>query len=83
VAAGQVGIGGHLTIGNGVIMGGQSGIGRDVEDGAILFGSPAFDAGQAKKAYFLLRRLPDIWKELKLLKEKVKDLGKPHEKSDT
>lgn len=73
VAAGQAGIGGHLTIGNGVMMGGQSGVSNDAEDGAILWGTPAFDAGKAKRAYFLLRRLPEMWKELKRLKAKVAD----------
>jgi len=71
VAAGQVGIGGHLNIGNGVMIGGQSGVGEDVKDGVTLWGSPAFEAGQAKRSYFLLRRLPDIWKELKQLKERM------------
>ena len=71
VAAGQVGIGGHLNIGNGVMMGGQSGIGDDAKDGEILWGSPAFDAGKAKRAYFLIRRLPEMWKELKRLKARV------------
>jgi len=71
VAAGQVGIGGHLNIGNGVMIGGQSGVGDDVEDGTILWGSPAFEAGKAKRAYFLLRRLPEIWRELKRLKARM------------
>jgi UDP-3-O-[3-hydroxymyristoyl] glucosamine N-acyltransferase len=71
VAAGQVGIGGHLTIGNGVIMGGQAGIGNDVKDGAVIWGSPAFEAAQAKRAYAYIRRLPEIWKELRQLKEKM------------
>ena len=71
VAAGQVGIGGHLNIGNGVMIGGQSGVGDDVKDGAVLWGSPAFEAGKAKRAYFLLRRLPEIWRELKRLKARM------------
>lgn len=73
VAGGQAGIGGHLTIGNGVMMGGQSGVGDDVADGAVLWGTPAFDAGKAKRAYFLLRRLPEMWKEIKRLKAKMAD----------
>jgi UDP-3-O-[3-hydroxymyristoyl] glucosamine N-acyltransferase len=76
VAAGQVGIGGHLNIGNGVIMGGQAGIGNDVKDGAVILGSPAFDAAQAKRAYAYIRRLPEIWKELKQLKEKMEAMGR-------
>ena len=80
VAAGQVGIGGHLKIGNGVTMGGQAGISQDAEDGSTLWGSgAAFDSGQAKKAYLLLRRLPQIWKELKRLKERMRAIDGQYE----
>jgi UDP-3-O-[3-hydroxymyristoyl] glucosamine N-acyltransferase len=71
VAAGQVGIAGHLKIGNGVIMGGQAGVGEDVEDGVTLLGSPAFEANKAKRALFLIRRLPDMWRALKQLKRRL------------
>ena len=71
VAAGQVGIAGHLTIGNGVIMGGQAGVGENIKDGVTLLGSPAFEAGKAKRAFFLFRRLPQMWKELKQLKARM------------
>jgi UDP-3-O-[3-hydroxymyristoyl] glucosamine N-acyltransferase len=71
VAAGQVGIGGHLHIGNGVMIGGQAGVSEDVPDGVTLWGTPAFEASQAKRSYFLIRRLPEIWKELKHLRERI------------
>ncbi len=71
VAAGQVGIAGHLKIGNGVIMGGQAGVVENVADGVTLFGTPAFEASKAKRALLLLRRLPEMWKELKRLKARM------------
>lgn len=71
VAGGQVGIAGHLNIGNGVMIGAQSGVGNDAADGEKLFGSPAFNADKAKRAYFLIRRLPDIWKQVKRLKVRM------------
>jgi hypothetical protein len=46
-------------------------VGEDVEDGVTLLGSPAFEANKAKRALFLIRRLPDMWKELKRLKTRL------------
>jgi UDP-3-O-[3-hydroxymyristoyl] glucosamine N-acyltransferase len=37
---GQVGIAGHLTIGNNVRIQAQSGVGRNIKDDEILQGSP-------------------------------------------
>ena len=42
--AGQVGISGHLTIHDNAVIYAQSGIGGDVEAGAVMSGSPAFEA---------------------------------------
>ena len=80
VAGGQVGISGHLNIGNRVTMAAQSGIGSDLSDGEVVLGSPAFDANKAKRAYLLLRSLPEMHKSLRKLEERLSDLekgGKP------
>lgn len=76
VVGGQVGIAGHLNIGNGVMIGAQSGVGHNAKDGERIFGSPAFEAEKAKRAYFLIRRLPDMWKEIKRLGKEVAELTK-------
>ncbi|MDX9787489.1 MAG: UDP-3-O-(3-hydroxymyristoyl)glucosamine N-acyltransferase [Desulfobacterales bacterium] len=74
VAGGQAGIAGHLNIGNGVMIGAQSGVGDDAADGEKLFGYPAYKAEKAKRAYVLIRRLPEIWKELKKLRARVDEI---------
>lgn len=55
---GQVGIVGHLKIGDNVKIAAQSGIGSDVKDNALMQGSPAFDAGNYRRAYVSFRGLP-------------------------
>ena len=43
------------------ITGGQV---KDVEPGAVVFGAPAFDAREARRAYALIERLPQLKKQL-------------------
>jgi UDP-3-O-[3-hydroxymyristoyl] glucosamine N-acyltransferase len=45
---GQVGIAGHLTIGNNVRIQAQSGVGRNVKDEEVLQGSPTFGYDYSK-----------------------------------
>jgi UDP-3-O-[3-hydroxymyristoyl] glucosamine N-acyltransferase len=61
---GQVGIAGHLTIGDRVKIAAQSGIGSNIPDDATVQGSPAFAIGEYKRSYVLFRNLPDIKKRL-------------------
>ena len=51
-----------------------------LSDGEVVLGSPAFDANKAKRAYLLLRSLPEMHKSLRKLEERLSDLekgGKP------
>ncbi len=61
---GQVGVSKTLTIGNNVTVLAQSGVGMDVEDGKILFGSPADDAMSKKKEFVWVKRIPELWKKV-------------------
>ena len=62
--AGQAGLTGHLKIGSRAIIGAQAGVTKDVDTGAIVLGAPAFDAREARRAYALIERLPQIKKQL-------------------
>ena len=57
---GQVGIVGHITIGNNVRIQAQSGIGRNVKDNETLQGSPALNYGDYNKSYVHFKNLPKI-----------------------
>ena len=46
---GQVGIVGHINIGNQVKIQAQSGVNKNVKDGEALYGAPAIDAGDYQK----------------------------------
>ncbi len=72
---GQVGIIGHLTIADGVKIAAQSGIGHSIkEEGKIVQGSPAMPIGDYKRSYIGFKNLPDLMKEIKSLKEEIKNL---------
>lgn len=72
--AGQVGVAGHLAIGDEVSVGAQSGISGDVPDHAKMFGSPAIDAGDAKRALLAMQRLPEWVRRVRELERQVEEL---------
>ncbi|HKK37848.1 MAG TPA: UDP-3-O-(3-hydroxymyristoyl)glucosamine N-acyltransferase [Cryomorphaceae bacterium] len=72
---GQVGMVGHITIADGVKIAAQSGIGHSIkEEGKIVQGSPAIPIGDYKRSYIGFKNLPDLMKEIKSLKEEIKNL---------
>jgi len=70
VIAGQVGVADHVNIGDGAQIGAQSGLKQDVPPGAIMFGSPAQPIQETLKQVTLIRKLPDLFKDVKKLKER-------------
>lgn len=75
VLGGQVGIVGHIKIGNMVKIGAKAGVIGDVPDGATIVGTPAIDAGKARRAYSLIEYLPEMKKKIKELERKVAKRG--------
>lgn len=71
---GQSGITGHITIGNKVLIGAQSGVNHSIKDGEKLLGSPAINIRTALRAYNLIQELPEIRKDLLQLKREMKTL---------
>jgi UDP-3-O-[3-hydroxymyristoyl] glucosamine N-acyltransferase len=69
--AGQVGISGHLTIHDNAVIYAQSGIGGDVPAGAVMSGSPAFEAREWLRAITAFPKLPEILKRLRNLERRV------------
>jgi UDP-3-O-[3-hydroxymyristoyl] glucosamine N-acyltransferase len=69
--AGQVGISGHLTIHDNAVIYAQSGIGGDVPAGAVMSGSPAFEAREWLRAITAFPKLPEILKRLRELEKRV------------
>ncbi|MCL4840878.1 MAG: UDP-3-O-(3-hydroxymyristoyl)glucosamine N-acyltransferase [Bryobacteraceae bacterium] len=72
--AGQAGISGHLTIHENAVVYAQSGIGGDVAAGAVVSGSPAFDAREWRRAITVYPRLPEMLKSVRQLEKRVAEL---------
>ena len=71
---GQVGVGGHLTIGRGAIAVGQSGVTNSLDLGAFVAGYPAIDSRDWRKASVLFRRLPEMKRRIEQLEARVAEL---------
>jgi UDP-3-O-[3-hydroxymyristoyl] glucosamine N-acyltransferase len=71
VLAGQVGIVGHLEIGDRVSVGAQSGVTKSIPSGETWFGSPAREIHPARRIIATMDRLPDMWKRLRRLEDKI------------
>ncbi|MBZ5533712.1 MAG: UDP-3-O-(3-hydroxymyristoyl)glucosamine N-acyltransferase [Acidobacteriia bacterium] len=72
ILAGQAGIAGHCKLGDGVVVTAQSGTHGDIEPGAVVSGSPAFDNKQWLRSVAIFNRLPELAKA-------VRDAGKSGE----
>lgn len=75
VLGGQVGVVGHIKVGNLVKVGAKAGVVNDVPDGATIVGTPAIDAGVARRAYSLIEYLPEMKKKIKELERKLEKLS--------
>ncbi len=65
ILAGQVGVAGHCKIGDGVIVTAQSGTHGDIESGAMISGSPAFDHKQWRRSVAVFNKLPELAKAVR------------------
>jgi UDP-3-O-[3-hydroxymyristoyl] glucosamine N-acyltransferase len=69
--AGQVGLAGHLKLGDRVSVGAQSGVMHDIPDGQMWLGTPAQSDRQAKRQMIAIQHLPDVIKRVAKLERKA------------
>lgn len=62
---GQVGVSKDLRIGAGAIVYAQSGVAQSLAPGRTYFGSPAQDARTQMREQHWIKRIPELWAELK------------------
>jgi len=74
IIAGQVGISGHLTVGDNAILGGQAGVTKSVPANMFVSGYPARPHTEARRLNVYVKRLPELNKEVKQMKEDIKKL---------
>ena len=76
ILTGQVGIGGHITVGDDAILYPQSGVPNDVEPGAILVGTPAFEVSAFWRAVAVFKKLGEVPKRLRALEKRLDEVEK-------
>lgn len=69
---GQVGIAGHIKFGSRCEVGAQSGINKGYGDGKRIIGYPATDIETFAKSAVLIRRLPELFREVAEIKNEIK-----------
>jgi len=76
VLAGQVGVAGHLRIGDLAKVGAQAGVMADVEDNAVVLGSPSMPSRDYMRSVAGFMKLPELMRELRDLKKRLEALEK-------
>jgi UDP-3-O-[3-hydroxymyristoyl] glucosamine N-acyltransferase len=74
VLGGQVGVGGHLELGDRVMVGAQSGVTKSLAAGEVVTGSPAMPHRLFLRVGSALKRLPEMVKQVRDLKERIDKL---------
>lgn len=74
MVGGQAGFSEHLNIGSGAVIGGKAGVVGDVAAGSRVAGFPQNDASKQLRIWSLMKRLPEMAKQLKQVAGKVKQL---------
>jgi len=69
--AGQVGVVGHVEIGDNTIVAAQSGVSKSIPPDSIVLGSPAKPIQDEKKILACLRKLPELFKAVRELKQRL------------
>ena len=73
--AGQVGIAGHLTVGEGVIATAQSGVPSGVAGGQMISGYPAISSKDWRRAVAAFPKLPELIKRVRQLERRLEQIG--------
>jgi UDP-3-O-[3-hydroxymyristoyl] glucosamine N-acyltransferase len=74
ILAGQVGIAGHLRVGDDAVITAKSATSHDVENGKILSGIPAFDNRDWLRSTAAYRRLGEMSKTIRELEKKITEI---------
>lgn len=70
---GQVGISGHITIGDGTQIGAQSGIPKSVPAGSRIMGTPALPMGEFARLCAYQKMLGELFAKVRELEQKLNE----------
>jgi UDP-3-O-[3-hydroxymyristoyl] glucosamine N-acyltransferase len=77
MVGGQAGFSGHIKIADKTFVGAQAGVISNTKgNGEQLIGAPAIDPKIFFKAQAVMKRLPDMYKELGMLRKEIEELKK-------
>lgn len=82
VLAGQSGVAGHLEIGDGVVVAAKSAVFEDLPDKAFVGGIPAVDQRRWKRVQALLKRLPEMRREIRDLRARLAVIEQAEQKEE-
>lgn len=71
---GQVGISGHISIGDKTYLGAQSGVPGNIKGYTTLIGSPPMEPKAFFKSMAIMRKLPELYKQINELQKQVDEL---------
>ncbi len=73
---GQVGLAGHITVGDKTNLGAKTGVISSLKGGETLIGAPAMDVKQFFRAQAIMRKLPEMYKQLNDMQKQLDELMK-------
>lgn len=72
--AGQAGLVGHITVGDNAVVAAQAGVTKSVPPNTCVSGYPAKPHDKAKRINAFVQRLPELFKAVKQLEDKIGEL---------
>jgi UDP-3-O-[3-hydroxymyristoyl] glucosamine N-acyltransferase len=79
MVGGQAGISGHLKLGDRVKLAAKIGVTGPIDADAYMSGYPMMDTNEWRRAYVVVRKLPEMRKQLLALEERLKQLEEKNE----
>ena len=67
-------IAGHITIGNKVSLGAQSGVPGSLKDNQELIGTPPMSMTNYFRSQAIVKRLPDMYRQMNEMSKTIKEL---------
>lgn len=74
MVGGQAGFAGHIQVADKTFVGAQCGVISSTKGNEQLIGSPAMEPKQFFKSMAVLKKLPDMYRELNMLKKEIEEL---------
>lgn len=83
VMAGQSGVAGHIEIGDNTVVAARAGVTKDIPPNSCVSGFPAIPIERDRRAAVCVRNLPELYKEIRQLQERIRVLEEQSAKHRT